>query len=236
MLSRPPSATHVAGHSTIRVALVEDDQEFQRALLTSVAMVDDVEICATACTRAQGLLMFQQRPADVLIVDLGLPDGSGIDVIRLAKQSWPACQSMVSTTFGDEDHVFRSLAAGACGYLLKDSSPARLVAEIRNLHAGGSPISPLIARQVLSRLQRPHAHSSTAGPLDPEKQAVSLSAREHEVLGHITKGFTSSEIAGLMGVSYHTVQTYVRRTYEKLNVNSRSEAIYEARHQGVLRD
>ena len=194
-------------------------------------------MCGSARTRAQGLALLEQAPADVLIVDLGLPDGSGIDVIRRARQKWPACHSMVSTTFGDESHVIRALEAGAYGYLLKDSSPDQLVAEIRNLHAGGSPVSPLIARLLMKRFHQPGgALAAPPGGGDHGKQTIALSAREHEVLGHITKGFTSNEIADFMQVSYHTVQTYVRRIYEKLNVNSRSEAVYEARHQGLLRD
>lgn len=226
----------VAKTLTIRVALVEDDVEFQRALSASIASTLDIGLCGTATTRAQGLLMLEQPSADVLLVDLGLPDGSGIDVIRAAQQKWPECHSMVSTTFGDEAHVIRSLEAGACGYLLKDSTPEQLVMEIRNLHAGGSPISPLIARQVLRRFHRADNFSvGLAQESSPTEERVALSAREREVLGYITKGFTSNEIAGLMSVSYHTVQTYVRRTYEKLKVNSKSEAIYETRRQGLLR-
>ncbi len=219
----------------IRVALVEDDEAFQQALLSSIAMTTDLEVCGSARTRAQGLLLLEQPAADVLVVDLGLPDGSGIDVIRRARQKWPTCHAMVSTTYGDEGHVVRSLEAGAYGYLLKDSSPDQLVAEIRNLHAGGSPVSPLIARLVLTRFhQQGGAPDGLAG--DGGQEVAALSEREREVLVHMTKGFTANEIAALMEVSYHTVQTYVRRTYEKLGVNSRSEAIYEARHLGLLRD
>jgi DNA-binding NarL/FixJ family response regulator len=233
MPSRPPPTKNLP----IRVALVEDDEAFQWALHASISITSDLELCGSATTLAQGLLMLEQPPADVLVVDLGLPDGSGIEVIRAARHKWPACQSVVSTTFGDEAHVIRSLEAGAYGYLLKDSSPEQLVAEIRNLHAGGSPISPLIARQVLKRFHEPGNFSEArAGERQHDSPGVSLSAREREVLGHITKGFTSNEIAEFIGVSYHTVQTYVRRIYEKLNVNSKSEAIYEARHQGLLRD
>jgi DNA-binding NarL/FixJ family response regulator len=230
----PPHAPSTGDHA-IRVALVEDDDEFQRTLLATISDTPDIGMCGIATTLAQGLALLEQPPADVLIVDLGLPDGSGIDVIRLARQKWPACHSMVSTTFGDEGHVIRALEAGAYGYLLKDSSPRQLVDEIRNLHAGGSPVSPLIARLLMTRFHQPGRLAAASGGRE-EKHAVTLSAREHEVLAHITKGFTANEIADFMAVSYHTVQTYVRRIYEKLNVNSRSEAIFEARHQGLLRD
>jgi DNA-binding NarL/FixJ family response regulator len=141
---------------------------------------------------------------------------------------------MVCTAFGDEMHVMQSLEAGAAGYLLKDSAPKNMTDEIRSLHGGGSPISPMIARQILMRFR--HDGNPVAAPAEPaaDKQHTALSAREKEVLEYITKGFTSDEISGLMGVSRHTVLTYVRRIYAKLEVNSKTEAIYEARNQGLL--
>jgi len=209
--------------SPIRVALVEDDVNFQNALMAAIDTAPDMTLLVVASTRSQGLLMLDRAAADVLLVDLGLPDGSGIDVVRAAHVRWPACNIMVSTAFGDETHVMQSLEAGASGYLLKDSTPERLLSEIRSLHAGGSPISPLIARQILMRF-RPAARN----------QGAALSAREQQVLEFITKGFSSNEIAALMSVSHHTVLTYVRRIYAKLEVKSRTEAIYEARNQGLL--
>ncbi|MDP3616312.1 MAG: response regulator transcription factor [Rhodoferax sp.] len=221
--------------SLIHVALVEDDVNFQNALVAAIETAPDMTLLSVASTRAQGLRMLDQVPPDVLLVDLGLPDGSGIDVIRAAHVRWPGCGIMVSTTFGDETHVMQSIEAGASGYLLKDNAPEGIVSEIRSLHAGGSPISPLIARQILMRF-RPPDHSATAVVVlrEPDKQGAVLSAREREVLKYITKGFTSNEIAALMSVSRHTVPTYVRRIYAKLEVNSKTEAIYEALNQGLL--
>ncbi len=221
----------------IRLALVEDDVVFQQTFQDAVRLASDMTLQAVANTRAQGLRLLQQEPVDVLLVDLGLPDGSGIDVIRAAHAAWPDCGIMVSTTFGDELHVMQSLEAGAAGYLLKDSTSKRMLGEIRNLHAGGSPISPLIARQILMRFVSPSrqaASPSRAAPLDSEKSRVSLSAREQQVLEFITKGFTSDEIAQLLGVSRHTILTFIRRIYSKLEVNSKTEAIYEARNRGLL--
>jgi len=225
--------------SQIHVALVEDDVHFQNAIVTAIAASPDIRLMSLASTRAQGLQSLQSAPADVLLVDLGLPDGSGIDVIRAAHAQWPTCAVMVCTAFGDEAHVLQSIEAGASGYLLKDSEPENMLHEIRSLHSGGSPISPLIARQILMRFRAapsaaaPAAPPSVSPPHSAGEQAA-LSSREKEVLELITKGFTADEIARLMQVSQHTVQTYVRRIYSKLNVNSRAEAIYEARHQGIL--
>lgn len=219
-------------NSPIRVALVEDDVIFQNALEQTINAASDMTLLAVAGTRGLGLQMLDQFQADVLLVDLGLPDGSGIDVIRAAHAKWPACNIMVSTSFGDEMHVMQSLEAGAAGYLLKDSTPKNMLENIRSLHAGGSPISPLIARQILMRFQQDEKF--VEGAAKPASDKPALSAREQEVLELTTKGYTSSEIAVLMSVSHHTVLTYVRRIYKKLNVNSKTEAIYEARNQGLL--
>jgi DNA-binding NarL/FixJ family response regulator len=218
----------------IRVLIVEDDIHFQDALVEAVQNAPDMRLLAVACTRSQGLQAIDGEPADVLLVDLGLPDGSGIDVIRAARARWPDCGIMVSTGFGDELHVMQSLEAGAAGYLIKDSTSKRMLGEIRNLHAGGSPISPMIARQILMRFVRPETSDSAPLELEADKSRAALSVREQQVLEFITKGFSVEEIASLMSVSRHTVQTFVRRIYGKLQVNSRAEAIYEARSQGLL--
>lgn len=217
----------------IRVVLVEDDVTFQQALRDTLAVAPDIELVAVAGNRAEGLRVLEQPAVDVLLVDLGLPDGSGVDVIRAAHTRWPDCNIMVSTAFGDELHVMQSLEAGATGYLLKDSTPASIAAEIRSLHEGGSPISPLIARQILMRF-RGQEKQPPSVPVDTEKHRALLSAREQQVLEYITKGFTAEEIAGLMSVSKHTVLTFVRRVYKKLEVSSKTQAIYEARSQGLL--
>ncbi len=219
---------------SIRVALVEDDVYFQQALRDAIDGAPDMALLSVSSTRAQGLQALKGALVDVLLVDLGLPDGSGIDVIRAAHAQWPACGIMVCTAFGDEMHVMQSLEAGAAGYLLKDSTAHSMLNEIRSLHAGGSPISPLIARQILMRFRRqekPVAISVTAAQGKPR---AALSAREQQVLEFITKGFTSDEIAALMSVTRHTVLTFVRRIYSKLEVSSKAEAIFEARYQGLL--
>ena len=245
----------------IRVAIVEDDMDFLNALAATIDAADDMVLAVTASTRKDGLLIFEREAVDVLVVDLGLPDGSGIDIIQSASQCWPDCAVMVSTNFGDESHVMRSIEAGAAGYLLKHAEPASLASEIRSIHEGGSPISPLIARQMLMRFRHAKpapvvsvSHSAinsatnsvASGLPSPSRNAqgdgaqgsvaapISLSQREQEVLELITKGFTADEIARLMQVSHHTVLTFIRRIYRKLNVKSKAEAIYEARAQGLL--
>jgi len=216
--------------------MVEDDVNFQNALMVAIETEPDMTLLGMVGTRAQGLQLLEQAPADVLLVDLGLPDGSGIDVIREAHERWPTCNIMVSTTFGDEAHVLQSIESGAAGYLLKDSAPQNMVAEIRSLHAGGSPISPQIARHILMRFRGSlHSSVSVVEHREPAKPRVTLSDKEQDVLEYITRGFTTREIAALMSVSNHTVITFVRRIYAKLEVHSKTEAVYEARNQGFLR-
>ncbi|MES2025228.1 MAG: response regulator transcription factor [Pseudomonadota bacterium] len=219
----------------IHVVIVEDDPSFREALSKVVLSAPDMQLVGMAGTRAEGLALLQGPPADVLLVDLGLPDGSGIDVIQAAVVQWPSCSIMVSTNFGDETHVMRSIESGAAGYLLKDSSQAKMIDEIRSIANGGSPISPIIARQILARF-RPNAASGTSSPPQTEDLATLLSAREKEVLDFISKGFTAQEIAKLMQLSHFTVRTFVRRIYSKLKVTSKAEALYEARTQGLLSD
>lgn len=222
----------------IHVAIVEDDHDFCSALSHAVQEAEDMRLVGIAGTRLAGLAMLEGPPADVLLVDLGLPDGSGIDIIKAASTCWPSCNIMVSTNFGDETHVMRSIEAGAAGYLLKDSSPIKMAIEIRSLANGGSPISPIIARQVLAHFRHNsndgNENLSTQEPVTDSSRL--LSAREKEVLDFITKGFTANEIAKLMQLSPFTIRAFVRRIYSKLKVKSRTEAIYEARALGLSLD
>jgi DNA-binding NarL/FixJ family response regulator len=220
----------------IRIAVVEDDVKFRQYLVETIEQSPDMRLVSETSTRAKALTKISEIEPDVLLVDLGLPDGSGIDVIRKALEKWPKCSVMVCTAFGDELHVMQSLEAGAAGYLLKDSGPKSIQAEIRSLYAGGSPISPLIARKILMRFRHTDQSSEKVPVEGDTKSRASLSAREQQVLEYITKGFTTDEIAKLLIVSKHTIQTFVRRIYSKLQVSSKTEAIYEARKQGLLHD
>ncbi|MET3494001.1 response regulator transcription factor [Variovorax boronicumulans] len=218
---------------TIQVAFVEDDPQIAEALATAIRAAEGLQLHGVARSVREARAMLRLPAAQVLVVDLGLPDGSGVEVIRAAQAAWPDCAVVVSTSFGDEAHVMQSLEAGATGYLLKDSSPRHIVEEIRAAQAGGSPISPLIARQLLTRFKQAGTPPSPAAGVPAAEQAQ-LSPRERQVLEYITKGFSYEEIAGLMDVTRNTVLSFVRRIYAKLEVRSQVEAIHEARSQGLL--
>ena len=221
------------------VLIVEDQVRFREAFVHSLAHVDDIELLGIAPDLPQGMRMFDQLQPDVLLVDLDLPGGSGIELIRHAAQTRPRCEVMVISVFGDEQHVLSSIEAGATGYLLKDSLALDLPCQLRSLRAGGSPISPLIARRLLTRLAPTAASASpspSTAPIDmSDEDAVALSEQESRVLQLAAKGFTFDEIAQFLQVSPHTVTTYVKRVYRKLHVRSKTEAIYEARRLGWLR-
>lgn len=226
----------VTDGTVIRVALLEDDVNFQNDLRAAIASAPDMNLQYVASTQAQGLAMLQQQAADVLLVDLGLPDGSGLEVIRATHAFWPDCNMMVSTTFGDELHVMRSLEAGAAGYLLKDSGAQDMLAQIRSLHRGGSPISPLIARQILLRFRKDGLSTTTRlFAFTPQQAPAQLSTREYQVLELTTQGFNTDEIAVALAVSRHTVQTFIRRIYSKLDVRSKPQAIQAARARGLIK-
>jgi DNA-binding NarL/FixJ family response regulator len=223
------------------VMVVEDDPEFLSRFCRIVASAPELTLLAAVGDLASARCQLARQPPDVLLTDLGLPDGSGIDLIRETARQHPATDIMVITVFGDEDHVLASIEAGAAGYILKDSLPEEFVALITQMRAGGSPISPLIARQLLKRFKPlgavPQAPAGTmsqpAARVDNNSEA-GLSARESEVLGLIAKGFNFAEIARLLGVSPHTITAHVKKIYQKLAVHSRGEAVYEATKMGLL--
>ena len=224
----------------IRVAVVEDDAACRHALVDVVNAAHDMYLCWAAASRAEALHQLGRTDGlgavDVVLVDLGLPDGSGLEVIAAVRDSRPAAAVMVSTIFGDEQHVLAAIEAGAMGYLLKDLPAQALLEEVRSLHAGGSPINPMVARKLLLRQQRAGAEGALARPAEPLAAAQALSARELEVLRLVARGHTLDEVARQLGVSRHTVRTFVRRIYGKLQVSSRTQMMHVAMQQGWLAD
>jgi DNA-binding NarL/FixJ family response regulator len=223
------------------VVIVEDEQAQRQALAQAVSDAPDLSLLACAADLPEALRLMRSAPPDVLLVDLNLPSGSGLDLIRWTKSNQPACEVMVITWSGDERQVVASLEAGATGYLLKGSSSADIAGHIRVLCEGGSPISPTIARRLLTRFTPsttlPSLPPAPAPAPAPAPDSLSeLSAQERSVLSLCAKGYTYQEIANLLTLSSHTVKTYVKRIYRKLQVHSKTEAVYEARKLNWLDD
>ena len=217
-----------------RILVVDDDEAFRESVCTAIARDDAMVLAAQAGSVARAREAIVRGNFDVALVDLGLPDGNGIDLIREIALTRPETDVMVVTVFGDEAHVIASIEAGATGYLLKRSLIDTLGATVRELRAGGSPISPVIARQLLQRFKRGADDAALAQQAVAVIDDGGLSEREREVLLFIAKGFTVGEIANMLHLSAHTVATHVKHIYRKLAVHSRTEAVYEAGRMGLL--
>lgn len=225
----------------MRLLVLEDEPHWQKVIedIAAAGKLNIVKVCANL---ADGLAAIKSTDFDVLIADLGLPDGTGIDAIRMARRARPEADVLVATVFADEKSVVSAIYAGAAGYILKDSTPDEWMAALTDLRAGHSPLSPKIARYILRRLQEP-ARARKLGEIEPPPPPKSdiaadgtehLSSRETEVLQLVAKGFSLVEVARILHVSHTTTRTHARNIYRKLEVNSRGEAVFEANRLGLL--
>jgi DNA-binding NarL/FixJ family response regulator len=220
---------------TVRVLLVEDEADVRERLARAIAAEPGFELVAAVGSCAEARAEMAATPAEVLVVDLGLPDGRGSDLIRDTLAQRPAALAMVVTVFGDEAHIVEAIEAGASSYLLKDASSAHVGRALRQMLDGGSPISPHVARHLLRRMRREGDEAEPSVPLPTTAASSSLlSGREHEVLLLVSKGYSYAEIGRALDISVNTVGTHVKQIYRKLAVNSRSAAVFEAQQQGLL--
>ncbi len=222
-----------APHVPISVLIVEDDAVTRRSLCLAVKSEPALQLMAEFDSVQPALAWLETGSVDVLLTDLGLPDGSGIEIIRACAQRYPKCDIMVLTVSSEEDSILGCIEAGASGYVLKDAGRVDIVRALLDLHAGGSPISPLIARKVLARMRggkRTVMASNAAG----DAAMTILTRREAAILDLIARGDSYGEVARLLGVSVGTVQTHVKNIYGKLSVHSRGEAVFEAQRRGLL--
>jgi DNA-binding NarL/FixJ family response regulator len=226
---------------TTSVLVVEDEPEFMRRFSDAVLADPLLRLVGVVSNGRAGIAMLDAQVPDVMLVDLGLPDIDGVEVIRHAALRHPQCDVLVCTMFADDLHVMASIEAGATGYLLKDALPARITAGIHEVRAGGSPISPSIARRVLQRFRvsptptpgAPAAAASTPGAAAAGETSP-LTSRETEILRLAAKGLSFETIGQLTEISPHTVVAHVKKIYRKLAVHSRGEAVYEASQMGLL--
>lgn len=211
------------------VVIVEDEPMARQRLAAALARHPSFTLSAVIGSCAEARAALAVALPRVLLVDLGLPDGDGVELIREVTAQGQEVDVMVITVFGDEKHVLAALKAGATGYLLKDSTSHDIAEAVLQLVNGGSPISPSIARYLLKRFHQ---------EAPPKPVAVGmriLTEREREVLSLIVKGFSYKEIAGLLTMSSQTVPSHIKNIYRKLAVHSRSEAVFEAVHSGLVR-
>jgi DNA-binding NarL/FixJ family response regulator len=215
----------------MKLALVEDNTR-TRARIAKLLMqsLADVQIAQLGNLEA-ALAFATTTKQDYWLIDLGLPDGSGVDLIRFVRQQHDKANILVISVFGDVDNIVNSIQAGADGYLLKDAIDKDLIQAIHAIGLGGTPLSPMIASRLLERMLPTTVERPEASELEA---SATLTMRETELLGLLARGYKYAEVSQLMDISLATVQTHVRRIYNKLAVNSRSEAVFEAKALGIL--
>ncbi len=214
------------------VVLLEDEKPTRERLAAIIAEHPNLRLLAEADCCASARQLLNDHSPDVLLADLGLPDGSGIDIVREAQQKSPEMETMVLTVFGDEESVVNALEAGATGYLLKDQAFDQLGDSVVALMHGESMISPKVARFLLKRFV-PSAQESAGGSRNITADR-NLTDRECEVLGLISKGYSYNEVGDSLNLSTNTVRAHIRNIYRKLAVKSRSEAVFEAAQLGLI--
>jgi len=205
----------------IAVSIVEDDAPARSMLAEWIHHAPGFRCAGRHASAEAALTALPLEKPMVVLMDINLPGISGIECVRRLKPLLPDTQFIMLTIYEDPEHIFNALAVGACGYLLKRVSRAELLEALHDVHAGGSPMSSNIARKVVQSFQRP-AHQPGG--------VAELSSREREVLELLARGYLYKEIAELLKISGPTVNTYIRRIYEKLHVRSRSQAVAKFTH------
>ncbi len=198
-----------------RIGIVEDNKTIRESLAEFVQADPDCQCVCTCATAEEALKIIPKHQPDIVLMDIQLPDASGIDCTAQLKQLMPSVQIIMVTVYEDTERIFKALRAGACGYLLKRCAPEDIISAIREVRQGGAPMSREIARKVIASFQQ---------PLTAAAEVEGLSPREREILELLADGFPNKEIADRLGVSDGTVRWHLRHVYHKLHVRSRTEA------------
>jgi DNA-binding NarL/FixJ family response regulator len=205
--------------SDIRVAIVEDDRTTRQGLAMLIEGTAGYE-CVGQYRSVEEALRTGPAEPDVILLDINLPGVPGTEGVKLLRERNPSTQVVMLTVFDAQDHVFESICNGACGYLLKKTPPARLLEAIAEAHLGGAPMTPEIARRVVTLFQE--------APPQRKDEDHGLSDRELSVLGLLAEGYSYAALSGQLGITINTVRNHIRGIYEKLHVHSRSEAVSKA--------
>jgi DNA-binding NarL/FixJ family response regulator len=208
----------------MRLVIVEDDPLLLENLKLLLSGESGIIVVGAFSSAEDALHALRKAAPDVMLADLGLPGMSGIDLIKKVKEQMPGVEIMAHTVFEDRENVFSAIKAGASGYILKGSSPREIVEAIHELHKGGAPMSPKIARKVIHEFQDENITS----------EQYILSQREKDVVKCIEEGLTYKEISKKLNISSHTVHTHIKNIYEKLHAIDRGDALNKARKTGII--
>ncbi len=208
-------AVEIAQEMQIKVAIVDDDEGIRASLATVIRRASSFKLTGDYPDAEVALKEIPRHLPDVVLMDINMPGMKGFECVRQLKLALPQVQFLMLTVYEDSDSLFNSLKAGASGYLLKRTASSRLLEAIRDVHSGGSPMSPHLARRVVQFFSKPESES----PLSR------LTPGEKEFLDQLANGYAYKEIADRMKISIDTVRSYVRTVYEKLHVHSRTEAV-----------
>jgi DNA-binding NarL/FixJ family response regulator len=206
----------IAQDMQIKVAIVDDDEGIRTSLAALIRRSPNFRLIGDYANAEIALKEIPRHPPDVVLMDINLPGMKGVECVRQLKAANPEVQFLMLTVYEDSDSLFNSLKAGASGYLLKRTALARLLEAIRDVHAGGSPMTPQLARRVVQFFAKPAEGTSSLATLTPG---------ERDFLDQLANGYAYKEIADRMNISIDTVRSYVRTVYEKLHVHSRTEAV-----------
>ncbi|MFN3408132.1 MAG: response regulator [Limisphaerales bacterium] len=209
-------SNRAADNSVIRVSIVDDDEGIRTSLATLIRRAPAFTLVGDYHNGEIALKEIPLHPPDVVLMDINLPGMKGFECVRQLKARVPQVQFLMLTVYEDSDSLFNSLKAGASGYLLKRTASKNLLEAIRDVHSGGSPLSPQLARRVVMFFSQPR---------EAESEMARLTPGEREFLDQLAKGYAYKEIADRMNISIDTVRSYVRTVYEKLHVHSRTEAV-----------
>jgi DNA-binding NarL/FixJ family response regulator len=210
---------------TLNVAIVEDQPNIREGLRILIDGTTGYRCTGAYSTIEKALPQFEREAPDVALVDIGLPGVSGIEGARIVRERFPAVQVIILTVYDDDERIFQALCAGAFGYLLKNTPPARLIESIREVANGGAPVSPEIARRVITLFQRVHR---------PQTAEQDLTPHELRILKLLVEGHNYKSAGALLGVTVNTISFHVRRIYEKLQVHSKSEAVAKALRSNLV--
>ena len=206
-----------------QIAVVEDDKTLREYFVSSLQACGKFDVVFQSASLAKAIEWFTCNSVSALLVDLGLPDGNGIELIRFCRQRHPKCEILVISIFEDQHNVLAAIEAGASGYLLK-SEPSHMVGDaVENVLKGGSPISPKIARMILNKIEQ---------PAEDQNLLPNLTQREKQVLKCLMSGLSYQEAADHLSLKLDTIRTYIKSIYRKLEVNTKGQAVYLANKLG----